>query len=321
MRLNATEKQKEIFYNSDGGFMKTVVYVDVLVAVNILVTYIMLVCTRVVVKSDTNKWGVVLATFFGGISSLVIFWESMPLVLSVIFKMAGVIIISFSGFLPKNKKQFLKTTLAFLFVNFLFGGLLYFVELTFNPSNIFYMNGTVYFDISVLFLVSMTLICYGLLLVFDFFLRKRSSEKTLYKATIYFRDKSVTLNALYDTGNHLTDGIEGKPVVVTELNSIKDFFSRSEIEYFKSDSIVSEVPATLKSIVRIVPCSSINGSSLLKAFVTEEMIIESDTFKFKTDFFVVAVTNNALSLGEYNCLLNSDIFERGTKINEDKVFK
>ena len=321
MRLNATEKQKEIFYNSDGGFMKTVVYVDVLVAVNILVTYIMLVCTRVVVKSDTNKWGVVLATFFGGISSLVIFWESMPLVLSVIFKMAGVIIISFSAFLPKNKKQFLKTTLAFLFVNILFGGLLYFVELTFNPSNIFYMNGTVYFDISVLFLVSMTLICYGLLLVFDFFLRKRSSEKTLYKATIYFRDKSVTLNALYDTGNHLTDGIEGKPVVVTELNSIKDFFSRSEIEYFKSDSIVSEVPATLKSIVRIVPCSSINGSSLLKAFVAEEMIIESDTFKFKTDFFVVAVTNNALSLGEYNCLLNSDIFERGTKINEDKVFK
>ena len=92
-------------------------------------------------------------------------------------------------------------------------------------------------------------------------------------------------------------------------------------DYFKSDSIVSEVPATLKSIVRIVPCSSINGNSLLKAFVAEEMIIESDTFKFKTDFFVVAVINNTLSLGEYNCLLNSDIFERGTKINEDKVFK
>ena len=50
-------------------------------------------------------------------------------------------------------------------------------------------------------------------------------------------------------------------------------------------------------------------------------VIHIDNFKFKTDFFVVAVTNNTLSLGEYNCLLNSDIFERGTKINEDKVFK
>ena len=321
MRLNATEKRFEIFYNSNGGFMKTVIYLDVLVAVNILVTYIMIVCTRVIVKSDTNKWGVVLAVFFGGVSSLVIFWESMPLILSVVLKILGVVIISFSAFFPKNKKEILKTTLAFLFVNFLFGGVMYFVELTFNPSNIFYMNGTVYFDISVLFLVSMTLVCYGLLLAFDFFLRKRTSEKTLYKATIYFRDKSVTLNALYDTGNHLTDGIEGKPVVIVTLNSIKEFFSLSEIEYFKSDSITSDVPATLKSIVRIVPCSSINGNSLLKAFIPEEMIIESEAFKYRTTFFVVAVTNNALSLGEYNCLLNSDIFERGTKINEDKVYK
>jgi sigma-E processing peptidase SpoIIGA len=255
------------------------------------------------------------------VSSLVIFWESVPLVLSVALKILGVAIISVLAFLTKNKKLFIKTTLAFLFVNFLFGGVMYFVELTFNPSNIFYMNGTVYFDISVLFLVSMTLVCYGLLLAFDFFLRKRTSEKTLYKATIYFRDKSVTLNALYDTGNHLTDGIEGKPVVIVTLNSIKEFFSLSEIEYFKSDSITSDVPATLKSIVRIVPCSSINGNSLLKAFIPEEMIIESEAFKYRTTFFVVAVTNNALSLGEYNCLLNSDIFERGTKINEDKVYK
>ena len=95
MRLNATEKRKEINYNSNGGFMKTVIYLDVLVAVNILVTYIMIVCTRVIVKSDTHKWGVVLAVFFGGVSSLVIFWESMPLILSVVIKFFGVIIISF----------------------------------------------------------------------------------------------------------------------------------------------------------------------------------------------------------------------------------
>ena len=45
--------------------MKTVVYVDVLIAVNILVTYIMIVCSRVILKSDTHKWGVLLAVFLG----------------------------------------------------------------------------------------------------------------------------------------------------------------------------------------------------------------------------------------------------------------
>ena len=301
--------------------MRTVIYVDVLIAVNILVTYIMVVCTRVVVKNETHKWGLVLAVFFGGASSLVIFWENMPFLFSIAFKFLGVIAISVLAFFPRSKKVFIKTTLAFLFVNFLFGGVMYFVEVTFNPSNIFYMNGTVYFDISVLFLASMTLICYGLLLAFDFFLRKRSSEKTLYKATIYFRDKSISLKALYDTGNHLNDGIEGKPVVIAELNSLNKFFSASEIDFLKDSSVTSDVPSSLKGIIRIIPCSSINGVSLLKGFVAEKLTIESDNFKFTTTFFIIAVTNNSLSLGEYNCILNSNIFERGTKINEDKVFK
>lgn len=301
--------------------MKTVIYVDVLIAVNILITYVMLVCTRVIVKSDTNKWGVVIATFFGGVSSLVIFLENMPIVFSVLLKILGVTVISFSAFLPESKTMFLKTALAFLFVNFLFGGVMYFVEITFKPTDIIYINGTVYFDISVLFLVSVTLICYGLLLLFDFFLKKRSSEKTLYNATIYFRNKSVQVKALYDTGNHLTDGIEGKPVIIVTLNSIKEFFSRSETEYFKSELITPEVPSTLKSIVRIVPCSSVNGNSLLKGFVPEKMIIEIDDFKLQTAFFIVAVTNNPLSLGEYDCILNSAIFERSSKINENKICK
>jgi hypothetical protein len=98
-------------------------------------------------------------------------------------------------------------------------------------------------------------------------------------------------------------------------------YTLKEIDYFKNNSITSEVPSEIKSVLRIVPCSSINGDSLLKAFVPENIVIESDSFKFQTEFFVVAVTNNSLSLGEYNCILNSQIFERGTKINEDKIFK
>ena len=56
--------------------MSTVIYLDVLVAVNIFVTYILLVCTRVVLKTDTKKYGVLVASVLGGASSLIIFWES-----------------------------------------------------------------------------------------------------------------------------------------------------------------------------------------------------------------------------------------------------
>ncbi|MBO5856667.1 MAG: sigma-E processing peptidase SpoIIGA, partial [Clostridia bacterium] len=115
--------------------MVTVIYLDVLVAVNIFVTYILIVCTRVIIKLDTKKWGVVFATILGGVASLIIFWETMPLGLSVIYKIFVGMAISYSAFVPNNRKLFLKTTFAFFLVNFIFGGVMYFVEVTLNINN------------------------------------------------------------------------------------------------------------------------------------------------------------------------------------------
>lgn len=299
--------------------MVTVIYLDILVAVNIFVTYILLVCTRVIVKLNTKKWGVVIATILGGVSSLIIFWEEMPLVISVIYKIVVGMIISYSAFLPDNRKLFIKTTLAFFFVNFIFGGVMYFVEVTLNLNNIMYINGTVYFDISVLFLVSMTLICYGLLLVGDYFLKKRASENALYDVLLYFRNEKASLKALYDTGNHLTDGVDSKPVIIVELKELLRFFSSSEIEFFMNEDLSSDVPMTLKSVFRIIPCSSITGNSILKGFIPEKIEIISNDYKYETTFLVVAISNDDLQNGEYNCILNADIFERGKRIDSVKV--
>lgn len=299
--------------------MATVIYLDVLVAVNIFVTYILLVCTRVVAKLQTKKWGVVISTIIGGASSLIIFWEEMPIALSIVYKILIGIIISYSAFVPNNRKLFFKTTLAFFLVNFIFGGVMYFIEITLNINNILYINGTVYFDISVLFLVSMTLICYGLLLVGDYFLRKRASENTIYEVLLYFRNECVTLKALYDTGNHLTDGLDSKPVIIVELKEILRFFSTSETVFFMDDDLSSDVPATMKNVFRIIPCNSVTGSSILKGFIPEKIEIISKDYKYETTFLVVAVSNGDLQNGEYNCILNADIFERGKRIDNVKV--
>ncbi|MBO7178707.1 MAG: sigma-E processing peptidase SpoIIGA [Clostridia bacterium] len=298
-----------------------VIYLDVLIAVNIFVTYIELVCTRVIVKRDTKKAGIIIATLLGGASSLIIFWEEMPLIFSVVYKLFVGIGISYIAFMPKNKKLFLKVTLAFFLVNFIFGGVMYFAEITFNMTSVIYMNGTVYFDISLLFLVSMTLICYGLLLLGDYILKRRTSENTLYDVKLYFRNETVELKALYDTGNHLTDGVESKPVIIAELYELLKLFTCEEVDYLRSSGITAEVPDSLKSILRIIPCNSVTGSSVLKAFIPSKIEIRNNEFCYETSFLVVAVLNDSLSNGEYNCILNSDIFERGKRIDVIKVNK
>ncbi|MBQ6935363.1 MAG: sigma-E processing peptidase SpoIIGA, partial [Clostridia bacterium] len=238
---------------------------------------------------------------------------------SVIYKLLVGIIISFSAFLPETLKKFFKTVFAFFFVNFIFGGVMYFIEVTFNITNLMYINGTVYFDISVVFLVSMTLICYGLLLAGDYFFKKRASENMLYDVFLYFRNECVPLKAFYDTGNHLTDGLDSKPVIIVELKELLKFFSNSEIEFFMNDNLSGNVPQTIKSAFRVIPCSSVTGKGILKGFIPEKLEIISEDYKYETTFFVVAVSTENLQNSEYNCILNADIFERGKRVEKIKV--
>ena len=86
-----------------------------------------------------------------------------------------------------------------------------------------------------------------------------------------------------------------------------------------SGNLISDVPVTIKSAFRIIPCSSVTGSSILKGFITEKIEIISKDYKYETSFLVVAVSNENLQNGEYSCILNADIFERGKRIDNVKV--
>ncbi len=301
--------------------MQTVVYADVLVAVNIFITYILLVSVRVITKNGTKKYGVLIASLIGGFSSLIIFCENLPISVSIFYKIAVGVLVTVFAFHPENKKIFFKVLSTFLLVSFLFGGIMYFFEITFSPNKVFFINGTVYFDISVLFLVSATLIIYGLLVLFDYFFKKKTVEKTTFTATIFFRDEEVTVKALYDTGNFLTDGLEGKPVNIAFIDSIAALFTFNEIKFLKFGKITDEVPETLKKYLRVIPCSAVTGETVLFAIVPEKIIIKNDKFQYITDFSVLAVTNKNTADGEFNCILNSDIFERGKTINVEKIKK
>ena len=146
------------------------VYADILVGVNILITYLLLVCTRLFCRVPTNKWGIALSSLFGGISSIMIFFDSINNGLWIVLKLATAAIIVGVAFLPRSPRLFSKLFLSFFGVSFLFGGVMYAVEISFDPKNILYVNGTVYFDMSLAYLVGSVLIIYGIFLLCNYFL-------------------------------------------------------------------------------------------------------------------------------------------------------
>lgn len=284
------------------------VYADVLVALNILLTYILLVAVRVMCKCPTNKWTVMLSSLVGGFSALIIFWEDLSNALSLAYKLFSVAIIVGVAFLPKKPKIFLKTYLSFFLVSFLFGGAMYAVQLTLNPKNIIYFNGTVYFDMSLSYLVGCVLSVYGIFLVANYLLEKRTLKCSKCLLEINFNNISVTIPAIVDTGNSLIDGMSARPVVVAELSAIAPLFDREELVFFKNQSL-DNVPKSLTKVFRLVPCSAVTGESLLPSFIPSYIKITINKSIYKTDFCTIGVINKELSQGEYKALLNNNIFE------------
>lgn len=297
------------------------VYADVLVSVNVLITYIFIVCTRVICKMATNKFLVAIGSFIGGFSSLIIFFDVKYQVLSFFIKLLTAAVIVAVSFLPRSIRGFIKLYSGFLTVSVIFGGVMYFLEITINPEKIMYYNGTVYFDMSLAYLVGSVLVIYGLFLIVQYFLDKKVSSENLCEVKIFFRNSAVSLLSIIDTGNNLTDGLTGRPVVVAELSAVAPLFDFSELDFLKKGNY-ENLPEALKKYIRVVPCGAVTGDGLLLAFIPEKVEVKTKTRVYINDYCVIAVLNKQLSEGEYKALLNEKILQnsREEKRIESNVF-
>ena len=292
------------------------VYADVLVALNILLTYILIVASRVICKMPTNKWAVMASSVIGGISSLVIFYENGGVVFSCLYKITTACVIVCVAFLPTSLKIFFKEFLAFSGASFLFGGSMYALEITLHPEKILFCNGTVYFDINITYLVASVLVIYGIFLLADYIITKHNVKGGKCQLEITYKDKIVVVTAFLDTGNSLTDGMTGRPVVIAELAAMSPLFSREEMQFFKSNDF-ENVPESLNKSFRLIPCKTVTDDSLLKAFVPDFIKIKNENNSCINDFCTIALIEKNLSQGEYRALMNNNIFyERGK--NDEK---
>ena len=303
---------KSIIKSVGGG--EVTVYADVLVALNILLTYILIVATRVMVKIPTNKWAVLVASVVGGVSSLVIFYENGGVAFSFIYKIITAGIIVSIGFLPKSPKIFIKEFLSFFGVSLLFGGGMLALEITLHPKNILFYNGTVYFDMSIAYLVAAVLVIYGIFLLTDYLIAKHNKKGGKCQLEIAYNETSVAMTAFIDTGNSLTDGMSGRPVIIAELSAVSPLFSREEMLFFKNGNY-ENIPESLIKNYRLIPCKTVTGDSLLKGFSPDFVKVKNEKRSFINDFCTVALTDKDLSQGAYEALLNNNIFEN---VKEEK---
>ena len=224
--------------NSEVIFLKTVIYADILVATNMIVNYFLLRSSAALIKCEHKTSRFLISSFAGGIFSLVIFVENMNLFSSAAFKLLTLIILVLIAFKIKSLKVFLKCAGAFFLSNFIFAGIMLAISTAILPNASIYKNGVVYFDLNILTLSVISVICYLIIEIISKFTKSKVPEKCIYDIGIHYEGISVDGKALYDSGNTLCDCFSGKPVIICEKSFLMPLLEGKELTEMKNFRLI-----------------------------------------------------------------------------------
>jgi len=304
------------------------VYADILFLVNLYIDALLLSAVRRFLRLPLSRWRWLLASALGGafgLFALLPRLRGLPLLLLCVGQAAALVA---TAFYPQRPGVLLRGTfLLFLFGAALSGLLSLFSRHLSQSSNllsqspnllsqssnllsqssnlvsqslrqpasggILLLNGTVYFDLSPLWLVLCTCLSYGVLWAFHRLFRQQGNPVFCRTVTLVHGGKTVSLTAKVDTGLSLTEPFSGEAVWIAERRALSALLPAG------FGTAESPIP------FRPVPYSSIGGTGILPAFRPEALTLDGTPVSAW-----VAVLDRPLSAAGFRMLIGADALQQ-----------
>lgn len=301
--------------------MTQIIYVDVLFAVNMLLTYLLLAASVKILRLPQSGLRLLSGALLGGVYSMLIFAPPLGFILNTVIKLFTSITIVCAGMKPRSFRKLLKCTVCFFSVSFSFAGIMYFIENLFAPPLLTLKNGTVYIGINFITVIICAVVSYCAVLLINHFISKRAPQDKIFEVSIKICGLEVTELALLDTGNTLTDAVSGYPVIVVTEELIRPLYPKTLRGFFSGSFILGEQDAgEWQNRIGTVPVTGAAGDGLLPSFRPDYITVSDGNITRRVGSVIVAVTAKRFENGEYAILLNRKICEDfGDEIYEKTV--
>lgn len=282
-----------------------VIYVDVLLLINLYVTYFLIRSTNIFTHSTLTSKRCFVCAAVGSISSLLIFIPELNFFVLLIVKLifgAGITALAFG---VKDKRQYLISLITFLIMNFVFAGLIMAAESIFTPINMTYKNGAAYADISLLAIIISTMAAYAIIRLVRYYLDSKTTFDEKFTVCITSKGETVVLKAFADTGNSLIDVFSGLPIIICDCNAVEKLIPNEIAEYLKCKAGFTDTYEATHAI-RLVPCSTVAHTGIIPVFKPEKTAVYSDS-KRKEVNALIGVSTEGFSNRDYLCIFNPKI--------------
>lgn len=288
----------------------TVVYIDMLIAFNWLVDFLLLQTCARLLHLPNRRWRLVVGALFGGFCACVILLPPLPWYFSFAVKLVIACVMVLISFPWLGLTAYFRQTGLLFFLSALFAGIALAFENWLSLHGVLVSNGVVYYAVPPLWLAFLFSISYGAIWLYEKLFRSGGIRHGSYQLSVTEAGKSCTLTALYDSGNRLCDGFSGAPVLVVRESALTPLLSPEKQRSLASFSRYSSASAAEQALTagwRLIPFHSLGGNGLLPAFRPEKMVLKTGTGRERdiTGCYVALSPN--LGRGDYQALLGNDI--------------
>lgn len=284
-----------------------VLYLDVLLALNLFIDFLLLAATARLMRLPHRRWRLVAAAAFGAASCCSIL---LPLSawLAAVWKLLAAVCMVLIAFRWEGTLPFVKRLAVLCVLSTVFAGVSMALYLFAAPAGFYVIGGVVYYDISPLLLIALTVISYGAIRLYDRFTRKNEPRGRAYRLHVQRNGQSICLRALYDSGNNLSEPFSGAPVAVAAFEAVRPLLSPAEQETVRS-MWKATVPIHTDGVrLRAVPYHTVSGGGLLPALCPDRLQLEGTTGTRDVTGAYLGVCET-LGRGEYTVLIGSALTE------------
>lgn len=251
-------------------------YLDVLILINLYVTYFQILAVSAFTHRKTVWYRKLSAAGIGAVASLSIFIPQEMVLTLTLLKIFLCALIAFVAFGYTGFRAYAVSVLFLMLVSFVFSGLMLCVWLFAAPMKMLFINGTVYFGVDTMTIILSTCAAYGVVRIIRYILDKNGKTDGKYTVIIKNNGRECRLSALADSGNGMVDCFSGLPVIVCRRDMCADV-SPPAIDMIENNSDISEIGTQMIKGVRIMPFSTVGKGGLICMFKAESVVIDDET--------------------------------------------
>ena len=289
--------------------IKQVIYVDVLFALNMIISFFLISAAKRICRQTVKTWRVLFGAAAGGVYSLTIFLPQVHTVLSLVCRLLFMLLLTIVVFGFSGANRFIRCFASLFAVSFVLSGVLMAVWLLFKPQALLIKNGSLYFDISFLNLVLSAAALYAVVWLLKRYFSPKVSETAECEVLIKYGRKFVEVKGIIDTGNALTDSFTGKKVSVADKLTALSLLPLDAVECIEKRDFEKLPP-----YMHLTVSHTVGGEGLLPVFETDviKITVNEKSIEFKKTAVAVSDVDD---FGDFGILINSQL------IGEDELDK